>query len=144
MSRGSVCSVGVHVCYERPTRVPRRAHIHTLMLDPESPVEESRPLLDEEDEEGATPSHRFDLEEEEEATPSNRLASGKDPTPLPWLQFSTVVLVDLCAALSVSSMLPYITEVRLFYRLRMTFTLLSSLLADWISLEGTKKRSDTM
>jgi len=67
------------------------------MLDPESPVAESRPLLGLE-------------EEEEEATASNRLTSEKNPTPLPWFQFSTAVLVDLCAALSASSMLPYITE----------------------------------
>jgi len=72
------------------------------MLDPDSAVAESRPLLD---------------LEEEEATASKRLASEKNPTPLPWLQLSTIVLVDLCAALSASSMLPYITEVRIFHRL---------------------------
>ena len=72
------------------------------MLDPDSAVAESRPLLD------------F---EGEEATTSNRLTSEKNPTPLPWLQLSTIVLVDLCAALSASSMLPYITEVRFFHRL---------------------------
>ncbi|KAF8331797.1 major facilitator superfamily domain-containing protein [Amanita rubescens] len=65
------------------------------MLDPDSAVAESRPLL------GL---------EEEEGTASNRLASQKNPTPLPWLQLTTIVLVDLCAALSASSMLPYITE----------------------------------
>ena len=104
------------------------------MLD-DSAIAESRPLLD---------------LEEEEATASNRRALEKNPTPLPWLQLSTLFLVDLCAALSASTMLPYITEVRFFHRLSSRIRakdgvdLLSSLLADWISSGAIEKRSDTL
>ena len=54
------------------------------MLDPDSAIAESRPLLD---------------PEEEALTAPNRLASEKNPTPLPWLQLSTIVLVDFRASL---------------------------------------------
>lgn len=87
------------------------------MLDTDSDVAEFRPLLG----------------SEEELTLSVHIATEKSPTPLPWIQFSTIVLVDLCAALSASSMSPYITEVRLFAAGFMAFTILSSLSADWIS-----------
>ena len=76
------------------------------MLDPDSAIVESHPLLD--------------PEEEETLTAPNRLASEKNPTAM------APALDDCPGRLPCSAGCHTITEVRLFRQLRMEFILLSS------------------